>query len=100
MAAYGESRHRVQTDNIMTQRDLSAGESAILNLIQVHYGSLNTREEVAVYDSNEAVIWVKDAEGSAVLMVNPTSLSEWLADGYIAGDAELLRDWLNVDVRF
>ena len=36
MAAYGESRHRVQTDNIMTQRDLSAGESAILNLIQVH----------------------------------------------------------------
>ncbi len=84
----------------MTQRDLSEGESAILNLIQVHYGPLNTREEVAIYDSNEAVIWVKDAEGSAVLMVNLTSLSEWLADGTIAGEAELMRDWLNVDVRF
>ena len=81
----------------MTQRDLSEGENAILNLIQVHYGPLNTREEVAIYDRNEAVIWVKDAEGSTVLMVNLTSLAEWLADGTIAGEAELLREWLIVN---
>jgi len=68
-------------DNGMTQRDLSEGENAILNLIQVHYGPLNTREEVAIYDRNEAVIWVKDAEGLTVLMVNLTSLAEWLAGG-------------------
>jgi hypothetical protein len=81
----------------MTQRDLTEGESVILNLIQVHYGPLNTREEVAIYSSNEVVIWVKDAEGSTVLMVNLTSLAEWLGDGTIASEAELLREWLNVD---
>ncbi len=80
----------------MTQKELSDGERKILTLVQQHYGPLNTENDVAILGENEAVIWAKDAGGSAVMIVHLTNLAEWLADGTIADEAELLRDWLKI----
>ena len=78
----------------MSRRKLSEQEAAILKLIQVHYGSHNTEDKIIFADDDDAVIWIKDEKGSMPLVANLTNLSNWLADGSISGEAELLRDWL------
>lgn len=81
----------------MGHRELSKAEMRILDLIRVHYGSLNTPEEVTFTDTGEAVIWVKKDDRSVPLMANLTNLAAWRADGTIATDDELLHDWLRVN---
>ncbi len=78
----------------MKRRKLSQQEAAILKLIQAHYGSHNTEDEIVFSDEDDAVIWVKDEDGSMPLMADLTNLATWLADGTIATEEELLRDWL------
>lgn len=78
----------------MKRRKLSQQEAAILKLIQAHYGSHNTEDEIVFSDEGDAVIWVKDEDGSTPLMADLTNLATWLADGTIATEEELLRDWL------
>jgi len=81
----------------MTRKKLSQTEAAILKLIQDHYGLHNTENEVIFSDADEAVIWVRDEDGSIPLMANLTNLAAWLTDGTIATEEELLRDWLQVE---
>ena len=81
----------------MNRRELSAGEAAILALIQAHYGTWNAETDVTFSEAGDAVIFVKDAEGSMVLMVNLTNLAAWRADGTISTEKELLVDWLEVE---
>jgi hypothetical protein len=77
-------------------RDLSDGERKILSVIKQLYGPQNTEDDVEIYDPDEAVLWVKDSSGSAVLFASLTNLAEWLADGTISNETELLEDWLTI----
>ena len=79
----------------MNRRNLSEGELRILRLIQDHYGSLNTEDEVIFVDDG-AVLWVKDETGGTVLMVHLTNLSAWRENGIIPSEDILLSDWLGV----
>jgi len=81
----------------MDRRKLSDGELAILELIRSHYGFRNTPEEVIFSDQDEAVIWVKEDDGSIPLMVNLTNLAKWRANGMIPTEEELLREWLRIE---
>ncbi len=78
------------------RRDLSEGELAILELIRVHYGSLNRPDQITFTDSGEAIIWVKKDDGSVSLVANLTNPAKWRAEGRIRTEEELLRDWLDV----
>ena len=80
----------------MAERVLSRGERAVLDVIRAHYGPRNTPEEVFYTSEGEAVISVTDKDGVAVLMANLTNLADWLADGSIASETDLLQDWLRV----
>ncbi len=80
----------------MSRRKLTEEETAILKLIQDYYGSHNTEEEVMITDEGEAVIFVKGQDRSMRLTANLTNLATWRADGTIATEEELLRDWLRV----
>jgi hypothetical protein len=81
----------------MIRRSLSERENAILKLIQAHYGSQNTEDEIVFSNEGDAVIWVKAKDGSIPLMANLTNLGAWRADGTIPTQEELLRDWLRVE---
>jgi hypothetical protein len=78
-------------------RQLSAEETRILDLIQAHYGPQNTADAITWMDDDEAVLWVTDHSGEAVLMANLTNLANWRLDGTIAGDEELRREWLHIE---
>jgi hypothetical protein len=80
----------------VTRRVLSQGESAIFKLIQDHYGSQNTLDDIVFSSDNEAVIWVRAADGTTPLFASLTNLSAWREDGSIPSDEELLRDWLRI----
>ena len=80
----------------MGKRGLSDGERAILELIQEGYGPQNSIENVSFNQANEAIIFVKKADGSSPLMANLTNLSTWRADGTIATDEELRSFWLQL----
>lgn len=80
----------------MNARDLTAGESAILLLIQQGYGSQNAIEKVFFTPANEAAIFVKATDGTSRMMVNLTNLAEWRANGTISSDEDLKRDWLRL----
>ena len=80
----------------MSRRKLSEGEAAILKVIQSHYGARNAQDDVIITDQDEAVIFVKGPKASMPLMANLTNLATWRADGTIATEEELLRDWLRV----
>jgi hypothetical protein len=80
----------------MNRRPLTSGEARILSVIQEHYGSTNTDDEAFVDERNEAIIFVEDRAGSTPVMANLTLLSEWRANGTIATDEELLREWLRI----
>ena len=72
-------------------------ERRILELIQDHYGPQNTPESVDWTERGEAVLWVQDHSGTSVLLASLTSLANWLADGTIASESELKRDWLQIN---
>jgi hypothetical protein len=78
------------------RRDLTAGETGILGIIQDGYGLQNTADEVFFTADDEAAIAVKDSNGTTQLMVNLTNLAGWRADGTIQSDDALRKDWLRL----
>ena len=63
-------------------------------MIQVGYGPQNTETQVFFSDTNEAAIFVRAQDGSSPLCAVLTNLAAWRADGTIANDEELKRQWL------
>jgi hypothetical protein len=87
-------REGAQVRMAVERRDLTPGETRILEITLDICGSNNSADEVFSRRSNEAVINVKNSAGSARLMVNLTSLAAWRADGTIPTDDALRKDWL------
>jgi hypothetical protein len=77
-------------------RELTASETAILKIIQQGYGAQNTAAEVFFTKADEAAIFVRASDGTSPLMANLTNLAAWRADGTIASDEDLKRNWLRI----
>jgi len=75
----------------MQRRVLTQGEIAILSVIQEGYGPHNSLNKVYFTPANEAVIFVRLANGMTIVMANLSHLAACCADGTIAGDEELKR---------
>jgi hypothetical protein len=80
----------------MHRRDSTAGEAAILRLIQERYGRENTVDKVFFTNADEAAIFAKTSNGTSPVMTNLTNLAAWRADGTISSDDELKREWLRL----
>jgi len=80
----------------MPKRDLTAGETAILNIIQQGYGHQNTANDVFFTKADEAAIFVKAPDGTSPMVANLSNLAAWRSDGTIKSDEELKRDWLRL----
>lgn len=80
----------------MNRRELTAGERAILELIQIGYGPQNTESQVFFSDKGDAVIFVRAPDGTSPLCAVLTNLAAWRADGTIKSDQELKQDWLQL----
>ena len=78
----------------MSRRNLTAGEREILQLIQDGYGPQNTEAQVFFSDTGEAAIFVRARDGASPLCAVLTNLAAWRADGTIASEEELKRDYL------
>ena len=78
-------------------RNLTEGELRILHMIQAHYGPQNSVEDAFWADGDQAVLLVKSRDGSRRFMVNLTNLAAWRADGTIANDEDLRREWLRIE---
>jgi hypothetical protein len=78
----------------MRRRDLTAGEFAVLRMIQQGYGLQNSLARVFFTDTDEAAIFVKVSMGKSLFMANLTNLAAWRGDGRITSDEELKRDWM------
>jgi hypothetical protein len=76
------------------RRELTAGETEILAVIQRVHGAQNTVDEVFFTGGNEAVVFVKAASGESILMANLSNLAAWRADGSMATEEALEKDWL------
>ena len=77
-------------------RHLTKEETRVLGLIQAYYGSQNSADGITWVNAGEAVLWITDNAGAAVLMANLTNLANWRLDGTISNDEELTRDWLQI----
>jgi len=80
----------------MHRRVLTAGETAVLAMIQQGYGPQNSVDEVFFANAGEAVIFVKASDGTSPLMVNLSLLAALRADGTISSDDELKSVWLRL----
>jgi hypothetical protein len=80
----------------MPRRALTAGETAILKIIQHERGFQNTLDEVFFTSADEAAIFVKAPDGTSPMMANLTNLAAWRSDGTIKSDEELKRVWLRL----
>jgi hypothetical protein len=80
----------------MKRKKLTAGEIAILKIIQEGYGIQNIEQDVFFTDADEATIFVKATDGTIPIMVVLTNLAAWREDGTITSDEELRRNWLHV----
>jgi hypothetical protein len=80
----------------MERRNLTASEEAILKVIQEGYGPQNSISDVFFSKTDEAVIFVKLPDGCSKLMANLTNLAAWRADGSIASDEDLRKNWLQL----
>ena len=65
-------------------------------MIQEEHGLQNAEPEVFFTDADEAAIFIIAEDGTSPMMVVLTNLAAWRADGTIASDAALRRDWLHV----
>ena len=81
----------------MHKRLLTAGETALLAIIQQGYGPQNDTGKVFFTDNDEALIFVRASDGTFKLMANLSNLAAWRANGTIASDEELKREWLQLD---
>jgi len=80
----------------MHRRVLTAGETAVLAMIQQGYGPQNSAERVFFTNAGEAVISVEASDGTSPLMANLSNLAAWRADGTISSDDELKSEWLRL----
>jgi len=80
----------------MHRRVLTAGETAVLAMIQQGYGPQNSADSVFFTNAGEAVISVRASDGTSPLMANLSNLAAWRADGTISSDDELKSDWLRL----
>jgi hypothetical protein len=80
----------------MHRRVLTAGETAVLVMIQQGYGPQNSADSVFFTNAGEAVISVKALDGTSQLMANLSNLAAWRADGTISSDDELKSEWLRL----
>jgi hypothetical protein len=78
----------------MPGRVLTDGETAILVFIQEGYGPHNSKEKVFFSRTDEAVIFVRLANGMCPLMANLSNLAARRANGTISSDDELKTKWL------
>jgi hypothetical protein len=78
-------------------RNLTEGDLRILRMIQVHYGPQNSVEDAFWGGDDNAVLLVKSRDASGSLMMNLTNLAKWRADGTIASDEDLRREWLRIE---
>jgi len=81
----------------MHRRVLTAGETAVLAMIQQGYGPQNSADRVFFTNAGEAVISVQAFDGTSPLMANLSNLAAWRADGTISTDDELKSEWLRLD---
>jgi len=80
----------------MPKRVLTQEESAVLTMIQQGYGEHNGADKVFFSPTDEAVIFVRLANGMSCLMANLSNLAARRADGTIASDEELKTKWLRI----
>jgi hypothetical protein len=78
----------------LASRPLSEGELQILREIQELYGPQNSKERVFFSDDDEAVIFVEDTGGRAVLCAVLTNLAAMCKDGTIESRESLRDKWL------
>ncbi len=81
---------------LMTRRELTEGETAVLILIQQGYGAHNSVDKVFFSPANEAVMFVRLLNGMSIVMANLSNLAARRADGTIASDEELKIKWLRL----
>jgi hypothetical protein len=77
------------------RRRLTSGELEVLRHIQDLYGLQNTEADVAVNDSGEAIIFIKDRFGNLVMFAVLTNLAQWCAEGLIKSSDDLRDNWLS-----
>jgi hypothetical protein len=80
----------------MRKRVLTEGETAILTIIQQGYGVHNSVHSVYFSPADEAVIFVRLANGMSILLANLSNLAARCADGTITCDEELRTKWLRL----
>ena len=83
----------------MARRVLTIEETAVLTIIQEGYGVHNHAGKVFFSPANEAVIFVRLANGMSALMANLSNLAARRADGTISSDDELRTKWLRLKAR-
>lgn len=81
----------------MPRRPLTEGEIAVLTIIQEGYGAHNAMDKVYFSPADEAVMFVRLANGMSIVMANLSNLAAGRADGTIASDEELRKKWLRLD---
>jgi hypothetical protein len=81
-------------DDQRSRRPLTQGEQFVLEQIQDMYGEQNTQQDVFISDNDEAVILVKDRNGTKGLVAVLTNLAAMYEDGTIASVEDLRNQWL------
>ena len=72
--------------NTKPKRTVTDAELTILNLIQRLYGQQNTANDIFISDRDEAVIFVKDTNGTLGLCVVLTNVARWSSDEKLSED--------------
>jgi hypothetical protein len=80
----------------MPRRVLTSEETAVLRMIQQGYGEHNAVDKVFFSPADEAVIFVRLANGMSCLLANLSHLAARRADGTISSDDELKTKWLRL----
>jgi hypothetical protein len=80
----------------MPKRVLTQEEASVLIMIQQGYGAHNGADKVFFSPTDEAVIFVRLANGMSCLLANLSNLAARRADGTIASDEELKTKWLRL----
>ena len=80
----------------MPRRSLTVEEMAVLTIIQQGYGAHNSADTVFFNPTDEAVIFVRLANGMSIVMANLSTLAARRGDGTISSDEELRTKWLRL----
>lgn len=81
---------------LKTKRNLSDPEASVLAMIQEGYGPHNNADKVFFSQTDEAVIFVRLANGMSCLLANLSNLAARRANGTISSDEELRTKWLRI----